>query len=165
MAGALKGEHAQGAQYACTLHDLAAQVFVVRHASDLSAAVFRLAQHALSLPLAPKAPINAEVMAAACASVAGLAELEAQPLSPLTAQAAASCSHCSHCCHWSPFPELVESSSRPTLPQLPRHQRQTGKSHVLRVLEDTRRAANASNLAVQMTLDLSLFATQVVETC
>jgi len=33
---------------------------VARHASDLSAAVFRLAQHALSLPLAPKAPINAE---------------------------------------------------------------------------------------------------------
>eukprot|EP00435_Cladocopium_sp_Y103_P075609 s164_g60.t2 len=72
IAGALKGEHV-GAQQADTLHDLAAQVFVARHASDLSGAVFRMAQHALSLPLAPKAPINAEVMAAACASVAGLA--------------------------------------------------------------------------------------------
>jgi hypothetical protein len=30
MAGALKGEHAQGAQYACTLHDLAAQADVER---------------------------------------------------------------------------------------------------------------------------------------
>ena len=30
MAGALKGEHAQGAEYACTLHDLAAQADVER---------------------------------------------------------------------------------------------------------------------------------------
>ena len=75
-------------------------------------------------------------MAAACASVAGLAELEAQPLRPLAAQAAVtavtavtgvlllSSSKC----------RIVELSSRPSLH---RSRRQTGKSHVLRVLEET----------------------------